>query len=67
MANPAFIGSQAFSAAGGSETRVSGGSGLQQLQADYDGNGTVGMAIDIILVGLPLTDRNFSCVTAYDF
>ncbi|MDO9310163.1 MAG: M10 family metallopeptidase C-terminal domain-containing protein, partial [Nitrosomonas sp.] len=59
-ASQTFIGSAAFSATGGAELRVTTAAGIQTLQVDANGDGTVDMAIKVIGTALAADDFIYS-------
>lgn len=66
-AQSGFIGTAAFSATGIAEVRVTGDIGVQQVQVDYDGNGSVDLAVQLNILDAPLTAANFQLVQVTDF
>lgn len=62
-----YVATADFSAAGIAQVRATGDAGLQQVQVDYDGNGSVDLAVEVNIVGSPLTAANFQLLQVTDF
>lgn len=66
-AQSSFLGTAAFSATGIAQVRVTGDLGVQQVQVDYDGNGSVDLAVQVNILDTALTAANFQLVQVTDF